>query len=365
MFVAGSARPGAIVRIYAGDVLLGEAKADEAGRFVVDGRIALPVGRHVIRADMMGPDGVRVEFRAAVPFDRPEGEQVAAVAQPASASAPAGAIAALDGGAFDALRTDVTRAFTLLKGLFAGGATPAVDALAAARSGTEIALSSLAAFKPADTLDARMKALAATSSSAAAQALAILKDVPKDAASVAAALGKIETAIAAALNPQSGTETAAAPASGTDVGAAPVSTPVETTTPADGTAEADATAPAGGTTPADATAQTPAASTAAGEPATTTEQSAAATASEPAVVEQAPLTQSKSSVIIRRGDTLWQISRRVYGAGVRYTTIYLANQEQIQDPDRIVPGQIFGVPDKAMPDAESQELHRKRLSDTQ
>jgi nucleoid-associated protein YgaU len=52
------------------------------------------------------------------------------------------------------------------------------------------------------------------------------------------------------------------------------------------------------------------------------------------------------AVIIRRGDTLWRISRRVYGRGVRYTTIYLANQDQIEDPDRIWPGQVFSVPGK-------------------
>ena len=52
------------------------------------------------------------------------------------------------------------------------------------------------------------------------------------------------------------------------------------------------------------------------------------------------------AVIIRRGDTLWKISRRVYGRGVRYSTIYLANQEQISDPDRIWPGQVFSVPEK-------------------
>jgi len=65
-------------------------------------------------------------------------------------------------------------------------------------------------------------------------------------------------------------------------------------------------------------------------------------------------------VIIRRGDTLWQISRRVYGLGVRYTTIYVANEDKITNPDRILPGQIFGLPKDALPNAE--ELHRKRLS---
>ncbi|WP_127597048.1 LysM peptidoglycan-binding domain-containing protein [Nitratireductor alexandrii] len=67
----------------------------------------------------------------------------------------------------------------------------------------------------------------------------------------------------------------------------------------------------------------------------------------PAVEEVlAPKLQSvQSAVIIRRGDTLWRISRRVYGRGVRYSTIYLANEDQIEDPDRIWPGQVFRVPD--------------------
>jgi nucleoid-associated protein YgaU len=56
------------------------------------------------------------------------------------------------------------------------------------------------------------------------------------------------------------------------------------------------------------------------------------------------LEHADGAVIIRRRDTLWQISRRVYGHGVRYSTIYLANQDQISDPDRIWPGQVFRVP---------------------
>lgn len=56
------------------------------------------------------------------------------------------------------------------------------------------------------------------------------------------------------------------------------------------------------------------------------------------------LEQVDHAVIIRRGDSLWRISRRVYGHGVRYSTIYLANQQQIRNPDRIWPGQVFKVP---------------------
>ncbi|HMF67392.1 MAG TPA: peptidase M23, partial [Phyllobacterium sp.] len=35
-----------------------------------------------------------------------------------------------------------------------------------------------------------------------------------------------------------------------------------------------------------------------------------------------------------------------YGAGMRYTTIYLANKEQIRNPDMIFPGQVFALPEK-------------------
>lgn len=51
--------------------------------------------------------------------------------------------------------------------------------------------------------------------------------------------------------------------------------------------------------------------------------------------------------IIRRGDNLWTIARRVYGEGVRYTTIYQANREQIRNPDLIYPGQVFALPGDA------------------
>ncbi len=62
-----------------------------------------------------------------------------------------------------------------------------------------------------------------------------------------------------------------------------------------------------------------------------------------------PLQSVEGSVIIRRGDNLWRISRRTYGEGMRYTTIYLANKEQIRDPDRIFPGQVFSLPEKDKP----------------
>ena len=72
-------------------------------------------------------------------------------------------------------------------------------------------------------------------------------------------------------------------------------------------------------------------------------------------VTAAPLQRVDGAVIIRRGDSLWRISRRVYGHGVRYSTIYLANQDQIHDPNRIWPGQVFTVPGET-PEGEQADL---------
>ena len=58
-------------------------------------------------------------------------------------------------------------------------------------------------------------------------------------------------------------------------------------------------------------------------------------------------------VIIRRGDNLWRLSRRVYGQGIRYTSIYDANRDQIRDPALIFPGQVFELP---TPEAEWGEV---------
>jgi nucleoid-associated protein YgaU len=62
--------------------------------------------------------------------------------------------------------------------------------------------------------------------------------------------------------------------------------------------------------------------------------------------QTAPAQDKKMAVIIRRGDTLWQISRRIYGRGVRYSTIYLANKDAITNPNMIFPGQVVAIPEK-------------------
>ena len=50
------------------------------------------------------------------------------------------------------------------------------------------------------------------------------------------------------------------------------------------------------------------------------------------------------TVTVKRSENLWQISRRMYGNGKRWSTIYAANKEQIRNPRSILPGQVLTVP---------------------
>ncbi|MBY3463148.1 LysM peptidoglycan-binding domain-containing protein [Rhizobium laguerreae] len=296
IFIAGTTRSNAKVIGYADDSLVGQDTAGSDGHFVIDGVVALSVGDHKIRVDVVDPAG-KVIVRAAVNFNRPAGDQVRVAAQSAPTEANgASSMVLLDEGELGKLKAEVGKAFGLLKGLFADGKLPGAEQLAAARSATEFALRSVADFRPAPDAPGAFRQTSGSASQVAGNALKLLQGLPGDAKSVGAALEKLGGMIA---------ELTAAPAPATpsanDVGS-----------------------------------------------------------NQPKTIEQAPLTANNAAVIIRRGDTLWQISRRTYGLGVRYTTIYIANEDKIINPDRIRPGQIFGLPKDVLPNAE--ELHRKRMS---
>ncbi len=47
---------------------------------------------------------------------------------------------------------------------------------------------------------------------------------------------------------------------------------------------------------------------------------------------------------IEKGDSLWKIADKAYGNGAKYTAIFEANREVIQDPDKIFPGQKIRIP---------------------
>ena len=53
----------------------------------------------------------------------------------------------------------------------------------------------------------------------------------------------------------------------------------------------------------------------------------------------APAVREGDAYVVERGNSLWVIARRIYGKGIRYTTIYSANPGLIHNPNRIYPGQ--------------------------
>ncbi len=306
IFVAGAADPGAQVRVYANEFLLGDTLTSPGGRFLVQVRKDLAVGDYIIRADVIDPATAEVVARAAVPFTRSEGERVAAVAdnattieQPAETAGSAGSASA---------QTEA-------------------EAPSAESSSGQAQTETMADARPE-----------ADSSTAMA-----------DTSPGTGEAGKGEAKMAEAEQP-------AGPAATETASAEPSAEPAMTEQSESGdTATAEVETPAGATAGATAEASTPAAETAEGS-AGGEEQVASApeTSAPPEVSEDITVTgklrQTNSSVIIRRGDTLWHISRRVYGEGTRYTTIYLANQDQIKDPDMIWPGQIFELPENAKPE---------------
>jgi len=76
-------------------------------------------------------------------------------------------------------------------------------------------------------------------------------------------------------------------------------------------------------------------------------QATIATAAADAGSPSAVVVPKVATTVVSRGDSLWRISRAAYGTGARYTVIYGANHSQIRNPDRIYPGQIFVLHDKA------------------
>ncbi|MCY0147596.1 LysM peptidoglycan-binding domain-containing protein [Hoeflea sp. G2-23] len=289
-----------------------------------------------IGAELMDYATGKVVLRATVPFNRPEGEAHAAVAQSgeeaatpsgsasagseAGDTAQAGATAMIlpDINGLSKLREDAFEALSKLEQMVAKPEAPDTGALAEARAEAVSKLEAAATAElPADST-AESKAMAQSMRAQADAALAV-------------------------INPPK----AAAPEAGSDAAAATSASEGDAVAMRDMLKQAQTAL----SQPADI------AVAAANAPASDADEAQTGEPGEPRTIVQAPLASAPGAVIIRRGDTLWQISRRTYGQGVRYTTIYLANRSQIQDPDRIKPGQVFSVPEKPLQNAE--ELHRQ------
>jgi len=282
VYIAGAAERGTRVRVYVDNVFLAEDLAGFGDRFLVTGDTGMSVGEHLVRADQLSADG-RVVARAEVPFTRPEGANAAGVAPASAVSAGTGESSG-EAGSVDGTATDAPDM-----------PVPAPDTTVAGTPESEAP----------ETMRAARDAGTPGATAPSDQALAD--------ATIGEAMGDPVTTKAEA---DDGASARRAPAS----------------------AEAPAAARQ---TPSRPDSETARLSMDAGE------ESPVAEGSERAVPvnRQPALASADGRVIIRKGDTLWEISRRTYGSGQSYTVIYLANGDQIRDPDLIYPAQVFRLPE--------------------
>ena len=289
IYVAGAAERDVPVRIYIDNVPVGVATGTPDNRFLLSKPFDLKPGEHVVRADVIDRKSGRVISRAEVPLvhEVPESKAKAKIPSNSAAEAPE--------------PVDREKQVAALPRIVVPKAVEPVVS------------------PPAVTVPDKTEPVAKSSDAKASQI-----DAPKTEAK--RSVEKIRPGDA---------ETAPAPNT-----AATEDSPVERTKPATSIPETAITRTDPPKEPDDA----------------------AASASKPKIAENEKLIAAVPSVakpgapepirtgraiIIKPGDNLWRISRRTYGRGIRYTTIYNANRDQIRDPNRIYIGQIFKIPEKA------------------
>jgi nucleoid-associated protein YgaU len=297
-FFAGAGPDGGIIRLYVDDAFVADAPV-EGGRWLVEAGPVLDKPSQRVRADLLEPDSAEVIARAEVDFvvDVPEVEQPVAVAEaPASEPTP--------------MTTEPAPAATEPADPVPAAEPAAPEEPAQAAPATTVPASSEEIATAPAAQPAAEPAPAAPVEQPAAEPVATAQPAPEPAAAPAAP---------------------AEPAAPVAVAEAPVAEPAPAAEPVP-VADEPATEVAAATEPAPATPAEPEVPT-----------MVAVSLGDP---EAQRFVSGKA--IIRRGDNLWTIARRVYGEGLKYTTIYQANTGQIRDPDRIYPGQVFDLPEDAV-----------------
>lgn len=53
---------------------------------------------------------------------------------------------------------------------------------------------------------------------------------------------------------------------------------------------------------------------------------------------------SERTYTVEKGDSLSKIAKELYGKGSKWHAIFAANRDEIDDPDKIFPGQVLKIP---------------------
>ena len=314
-YFAGTGADGAIIRVYVDNVFVGDAEVKD-GHWLLETDNILQNRSQRVRADQLIPGSAEVVARAEIDFIFEE----PAVAAPETAVAEAEpTVPAPDFG------IDTSEA-------------PSVD-VAPDMTVAE------ADVTPAPEVPATTEAPAVAETSAAETPAADASATATDAAAPA------DSGESVAVASSAGGEAVAVPTPDFSIDTGIPVTVVAETDVAEAAPETPAAEPAPAAEPEVSTSE-PAASEPAAEPEAPV---AVATAEEPAEADVPQLVAkpvgrpelgrfATGKAIIRSGDNLWTIARRVYGSGYKYTQIYGANREQIRNPNLIYPGQVFDLP---------------------
>lgn len=57
-----------------------------------------------------------------------------------------------------------------------------------------------------------------------------------------------------------------------------------------------------------------------------------------------PAPAAAQTYTVQKGDCLWNVAKKFYGNGSKYTLIYNANKDKIKNPNFIYPGQVLTIP---------------------
>lgn len=323
-FFAGGGTEGATVRLYVDDRFTADAKVAE-GRWLVETTDALTRPSQRVRVDMLKPGTAEVAARAEVNFvvelpatAEPEPPAVEmAQPEPAPASPPQPAIVAEP---------------------FDRELDAAADAAATPSPDRDLA----ATLEAAPAAGAQRDLAVATEAAPAFPVDRDLGSAEKPAAAVATAPDLAQPAKEAGHAEDKAIETANVPdaAVSTPKPLDPSSKPAVTMQPEPAPRAATTPEPDAEPLPV----QEPAAAPTTAIAVAPADDDAVPTLRAVPVGDPDAMRFASGKAIIRRGDNLWSIARRVYGDGLKYTTIYRANKDQIRSPSRIYPGQVFGLP---------------------
>ena len=75
-----------------------------------------------------------------------------------------------------------------------------------------------------------------------------------------------------------------------------------------------------------------------------------------------PTEDSVKTHTVVEGDCLWNIAKKYYGDGSKYTTIYEANKDKIANPSLIYEGQVLTIPGKTTSNAVNTDVPKESAS---